>query len=138
MQIATGYVGWRLLKRSAVAHRPVLVRAVGPGMLATAILGTLTGGYMAAQRGHWVGSVASDAAGLPFAGWSTIQGDLRVAHFFGMHSMQLLTIVGLLISRLPAPRVNRIVAVTVLIWTMLTAAIFIEAALDGHFFPCNA
>jgi hypothetical protein len=135
MLMATGYVGRRLLKRSAVASRPALVHAVGLGMLATAILGTLTGAYMAAGRGHWVGSVASDTAGLPFAGWSTIQGDLRVAHFFGMHSMQVLALAGLLASRLPPLRANRIVTVTLLIWGALTAAILLEAVLGRPFLP---
>ena len=135
MLIATAYVGRRLLKRSAAASRPELVHALGLGMLATAILGTLTGAYMSVQRGHWVGSIASDSAGLPFAGWSTIEGDLRVAHFFGMHSMQVLAIAALLANRLPAFCGNRLVTVTLLIWAALTAAIFLEAVLGQPFLP---
>jgi hypothetical protein len=135
MLSATGYVGWRLLKRSAVASRSVLVHALGLGMLATTILGALTGAYMSVQAGHWAGSVASDTAGLPFAGWSTIEGDLRVAHFFGMHSMQVLAIAGLLAGRVQALRASRIVTVTLLIWGALTAAIFFEAVLGRPFLP---
>lgn len=35
--------------------------------------------------------------GIFFFGWSTIAGDLRVAHFFGMHAMQVFTLIPILI-----------------------------------------
>lgn len=62
--------------------------------------GTLAfGGFMAAGQAHWVGGIASDAAGLPLMGWSRTGGDLRVAHFWATHAQQLVPLAGAALVR---------------------------------------
>lgn len=104
-----------LLWRSpdADAARRLAVRAglvVGLAGMAVAFLMTSPtpeqlDSFAGVAGAHAVG-VPDDGPGLPFLGWSTTGGDLRVPHFVGMHALQALPLLALgleaLSRRVPA------------------------------------
>ncbi len=81
-----------LIARSRDYELPAALKlAVVLGLILTFVIGTGFGGYLSSQRaGHWVGGVLSDSGGLPLVKWSRTGGDLRVAHFFGIHAMHFI------------------------------------------------
>jgi hypothetical protein len=67
--------------------------AVGMGLayLMTQPTALQLANYQGIAGAHAVG-VSDGGPGLPFLGWSTVAGDLRVGHFFGLHSIQVAAI----------------------------------------------
>ena len=95
--IVCAWMGTVIARRFGMRDAYAFAAVVGLWM--TFVLGGGFGGYMAAQPGHWVGGAPTDAGGWWLMKWARDGGDLRVAHFFGMHAMQVLPVVGWLAGR---------------------------------------
>ena len=122
LSVVTSFFGWRILKSAPASP---IAFATGWGFLLAGGLAVLLGGYMSGQGSHWVGGDLSDATGLPFFHWSTTGGDLRVPHFFGLHIMQALPVLGFLIGE--SSRARALIALGALIWVGLTFLTFFQA-----------
>jgi len=82
---------------------------------------------MSNQTGHWVGGLQTDAGGVPIFGWSRSGGDLRVAHFFGLHLMQALPIAAWLARDAVAERLQRpLVIGLAILGTLVTAGTWLQ------------
>ncbi len=83
----------------------VIISAVGMGLafLMTTptpeqLAAAHSGGSLPISGAHTVGA-PDGGPGLPVLGWSTVGGDLRIPHFFGLHGLQVLPILGVLLAR---------------------------------------
>lgn len=110
---------------------PVLLSVV-LALVLTFLLGAGAGGYLGAQTSHWVDAPATDAGGLPVLHWTREGGDLRVAHFFGMHVMQALPLFALAVRRLP--RAGLLVCAFAALWSAFTVLVFLQALQGRPFF----
>lgn len=63
------------------------------------IVGSLVGGLMSGLNRHSVGA-EDGGPGLPLVNWSTQAGDLRIAHFIGLHALQIIPLAAWLYSKI--------------------------------------
>jgi len=99
IMLNTGLLVWATVL--AWRHRPHGPAGYVWGLrlgLVVFVLGSVVGGVMSGLNQHTVGA-PDGGPGLPGLGWSTRAGDLRAAHFLGLHALQVLPLLGWLASR---------------------------------------
>ncbi len=88
MTLWTAYIGLLFCQVPLPGLPPAYLWAIRLG-IALFVVFAFEGGLMAGRLAHTVGG-PDGGPGLPGLNWSTRHGDLRVAHFLGMHALQVL------------------------------------------------
>jgi len=121
LTVAAVYLVWR--------HRPHgpagYVWGIRLGLLLF-LVGSVLGGMMIHLNQHTVGA-PDGGPGLPGLGWSTRAGDLRIAHFLGLHSLQVLPLLGWWLSRRLPRRAALLTGLGAVIYAGLVAVLFVLA-----------
>jgi hypothetical protein len=86
-----------IIRRDTPSHRAGYLWGIRLGV-ALFVLASWQGFTMVANLAHAVPG-PDGGPGLPFINWSTSMGDLRSVHFFGMHAMQALPLLGFILDR---------------------------------------
>ncbi|MBO0932878.1 hypothetical protein J2I48_17845 [Fibrella sp. HMF5036] len=116
----TGLIGLSFFRNDFPDLPPAYLWSIRLGLLIF-VLFSMQGLAMGARLTHTVGGDMT-SAGMPITNWSRIYGDLRIAHFLGMHALQILPILAFYVVQ----NVRGIIAVA-LIYGLLTTAIFVQA-----------
>jgi hypothetical protein len=123
-------LAWEIARRPAEGLQRSFVAAVVIGLVLTFLLGGGFGGYMGSQLSHSVGAEGGRAA---LFGWNRLGGDLRVAHFFGIHAEQFIPATAALAAG-AAARTRWLVAVVgSAAYSAITVVVFVQAVAGRPF-----
>ena len=127
-------LAWGVARGGGRPFHPAYRLAVVLGLLLTFALGVTGGAVMSVHSSHSVAAPLADYR-VPVVGWSQTVGDLRVAHFLGLHAQQSIAIVGALAATwLGAGARPAVISFTIL-YALATIALLLQALAGQPLLP---
>jgi hypothetical protein len=133
--LSTALLGALALRRPAPGLPRPVSRATGIGLLISGLAGLVTGWAISMNGGAVVGGTAIIGPTLPLFGWSGSAGDLRVAHFVGLHAAQFFPLLGLTLSAWTRRGTRRALLVASLLWPAVILSLLVQALAGRPFIP---
>jgi hypothetical protein len=125
-------LAWEIARRPRAGLSPDFTAAVVVGLVLTFALGAGFGGYMSAQPGH---SVGPESGRLFFFGWNRSGGDLRIAHFLGIHAEQAIPLLAALVAGWSARLRWAALAAGTALYVAATLGLFLQAVAGRPLLP---
>ena len=98
------------------------------GLVLSFVFATVNGMSMGGARlGHFVGQPPIDGSFVPIFGWSLAVGDLRVAHFLGLHAQQVIPFAGAVLAGMNVARGRLVLIAFSVAYAALTLFTFVQA-----------
>ena len=126
MVLVLPWMAYLITKQNPMSNP--LIFAIVIGLCLTCLLGGGFGNYLSSNGGHWVNAPPTDANGVWLFNWAMVGGDLRVAHFFGMHAMHAFPIFVVLLPQHWSPRFKlKTLIFFIVAYVMFSAHTFFQA-----------
>jgi hypothetical protein len=114
------WLAWLIWRHGRPGVAPAHRLGVLLGLVLTFVLGAGAGILLG-------GGTPAPGPGLPVLGWSQVAGDVRVAHFVGIHAGQVLPLLGFVLARRQPRIATTGVWLGTALWCGLFAAVLLQA-----------
>ena len=120
-------LAYGILRKDAPSAPSVFRLAAIIGLVLSFVFATVNGMSMGTNLSHFVGQPPMDGSSVPIFGWSLTVGDLRVAHFIGLHAQQVIPLFGAVLAGMNVARGRLVLIAFSVAYAALTLFTFVQA-----------